>query len=65
MGTLWSWCCGTESEGIATEPLLSSPDVYIPSNLSANQYNNPSNITLSLNRSADGPERNGSLRQIG
>ena len=65
MGTLWSCCCGGESEGIATEPLLSNPEVYVPSNLPINQYNNTGNITSSHNGSGDGPERTGSLRQIG
>ena len=64
MGSLWSYCCGAESEGIATEPLLSNPEVYVPSNLAVDQYNNPGN-TSTHNGSGDGPDRNGSLRQIG
>ena len=64
MGILWSCCCGGERDGIANEPLLSNPDVYAPSNV-AEQYNNPRNVSTTHMPSGDGPEANGSLRQIG
>ena len=64
MGILWSCCCGGERDGIATEPLLRDPDVYAPSNI-PEQYNNPRNISTSNMIGGDGPEMNGSLRQIG
>jgi len=63
MGILWSCCCGGERDGIANEPLLSNPDVYAPSNV-AEQYNNPRNVSTTHMPSGDGPEANGSLRQI-
>lgn len=63
MGILWSCCCGGERDGIATEPLLRDPDVYAPSNI-PEQYNNPRNISTSNMIGGDGPEMNGSLRQI-
>ena len=64
MGILWSCCCGGERDGIANEPLLRDPDIYAPSNVS-DQYNNPRNVSTSNMVSGDGPEANGSLRQIG
>ena len=64
MGILWSCCCGGERDGIANEPLLRDPDIYAPSNVS-DQYNNPRNMSTSNMVSGDGPEANGSLRQIG
>ena len=64
MGVLWSCCCGGERDGIATEPLLRDSDVYAPSNIQE-QYNNPRNVSTSNMIGGDGPEMNGSLRQIG
>ena len=64
MGILWSCCCGGERDGVANEPLLRDPDIYAPSNVS-DQYNNPRNVSTSNMVSGDGPEANGSLRQIG
>jgi len=63
MGILWSCCCGGERDGIANEPLLRDPDIYAPSNVS-DQYNNPRNVSTSNMVGGDGPEANGSLRQI-
>lgn len=63
MGALWSCCCGGERDGIASEPLLNNPEVYAPSNLPVDQYNNPGNITSHMG-SGDGPDMNGSLRPI-
>ena len=65
MGILYSCCCGGEREGIAAEPLLRDPEVYTPSNVPIEQYNNPGNIVSSHLGSNERPEINGSFRQIG
>jgi len=64
MGILYSCCCGGEREGIAAEPLLRDPEVYTPSNVPIEQYNNPGNIASSHLGSNERPEINGSFRQI-
>ena len=65
MGILYSCCCGGEREGIAAEPLLRDPEVYTPSNVPIEQYNNPGNVPSSHLGSNERPEINGSFRQIG
>ena len=65
MGILYSCCCGGEREGIMAEPLLRDPEVYTPSNVPIEQYNNPGNVPSSHLGSNERPEINGSFRQIG
>ena len=65
MGILYSCCCGGEREGIEERPLLREPEVYTPSNVPIEQYNNPGNVASSHLGSNERTEINGSFRQIG
>ena len=65
MGILYSCCCGGEREGIEERPLLREPEVFTPSNVPIEQYNNPGNVPSSHLGSNERPEINGSFRQIG